>query len=253
MTKKLVPLLFVGMALALSKCSENENPGYPIEPYIEHIAIKFTDTPNLHDAQTIDVTFSYRDGDADLGLPYTPEYLNDPFHFTSFFRKSDGSPLHADITLSDGYPYDDLIQFTDRESPPFDTIPSTNQYDCRYWYYHEGKYLYHQRNENHFNLIVKFLYSNDGLNFIEFDWRELVCHDFNARFPDLSGARKNSTISSGPFNIQLKNNLEGKITYTMLSTGFKALFGGKKLKISLQIKDRALNRSNLIVTDILEL
>jgi len=38
----------------------------------------------------------------------------------------------------------------------------------------------------------------------------------------------------------------------MLSTGFKALFGGKKLKLSIQVKDRALNRSNIIETDVLE-
>ncbi|MBX2955189.1 MAG: hypothetical protein KF846_03470 [Cyclobacteriaceae bacterium] len=252
MTKKLIPLVMIGLALSLSKCSDEESPRYPAEPYIEFISAKFTEIPDVTEPDKIDVTFYYRDGDSDLGLAYSTEYTSDPFHFTSFFRKSDGSPLHADITLSGEYPFDDLIQFTDRESPPFDTIPSTNQYDCRYWYYHEGKYLYHQRNENYFNLIVKFLYSNDGLNFTEFDWRELVCHDFNARFPDLSGARKNSSISSGPFNIQLKNNLEGKITYTMLSTGFKALFGGKKLKLSIQVKDRALNRSNIIETDVLE-
>lgn len=242
----------IGLTLSLSKCSDEESPRYPAEPYIEFISVKFTEIPDVTELDKIDVTFYYRDGDSDLGLAYSTEYTSDPFHFTWFYRKTDGSPITSDQVLFNGASIDDLIQFTDRDSPPFDTIPSSNEYDCRYWFYHDGKYLYHKRNENHFNIIVKFLYSDNGLNFTEFDWRALVCYDYNGRFPDLSGARKNSTISAGPFIIQVKNNFEGKVTYTMLSTGFKPLFGGKKLKLSIQVKDRALNRSNIIETDVLE-
>lgn len=253
MIRKLVPLLFVGLSFLLSKCSEEETPNYPIEPYIEFRSIKFTETPDVTEPDEIALTFYYRDGDSNLGLDQSLEYQSDPFHHAYFFRKIDGSPVTSDHFFFKEASIDDLIQYSDLDFPPYDTIPYVNKYDCKYWYYYENKFLYYQINENHFNILVKFFWSDNGINFIELDWMELICHTLNGRFPDLSEAKNNSTISSGPFTIQVKNNFEGKITYTIQSNGFKPLFGGKKLKISIQIKDRALNNSNIIETDILEL
>jgi hypothetical protein len=100
--------------------------------------------------------------------------------------------------------------------------------------------LYFQLNPDHNNIEVDFLVKNPNGTFTEFDWRK----EFN--FP-------NCGISfDGRFPILYKDRpgapLEGRIRYGMGSIGFKVLFGLKTLKLRVQIKDRALNKSNIIET-----
>ena len=93
MIRKLVPLLFVCLSLLLSKCSEDENPNYPIEPYIEFRSIQFIDTPLDSYPDTIKLILYYRDGDDDLGLDGNVEYINDPFHPYDFYFENGNGEL----------------------------------------------------------------------------------------------------------------------------------------------------------------
>ncbi|NBP69341.1 MAG: hypothetical protein EBR30_05130 [Cytophagia bacterium] len=98
--------------------------------------------------------------------------------------------------------------------------------------------LYFEFNPNHYNIEVDFLVEDRGnplaINgFVEYDWRKQFCTTYDGRFPQLSD-------SSTP--------LDGILTYSMGSTGFKTIFGSRTLKLKVSIKDRQLNRSNEIST-----
>lgn len=110
--------------------------------------------------------------------------------------------------------------------------------------------LYFQYNLNYNNIFIRFHTSNDGVSYSEFSWEDQFCQTYNGRLPILT--TDSNKIKFGLFQIVKKNKFEGEIKYSLISTGFKPLFGGKKLKLTVQIKDRALNESNLVETNILE-
>jgi hypothetical protein len=93
MIRKLVPILFVGLSLLLSKCSEDENPNYPIEPYIEFRSIQFIETPAIIDPDTIKLIFYFRDGDDDIGLNYDLEHYNFPYHLFEYYLENGSDSL----------------------------------------------------------------------------------------------------------------------------------------------------------------
>jgi hypothetical protein len=106
-------------------------------------------------------------------------------------------------------------------------------------YYQLRDTLYFARNPNHNNIEVDFFYKEpnnpqagpDG--FVELDWFKTYCAPFDGRFPFLSNH---------------ENSLEGTLSYAMISTGFQSIFSVKTMKLRIQIKDRALNKSNTLVT-----
>jgi hypothetical protein len=99
-------------------------------------------------------------------------------------------------------------------------------------YYLVQDSLYAVLNPDHYNIEVDF-FVKEGSTFVEFDWRKEFCTTFDGRFPILSDN---------------ENALDGTLKYNMESRGFKILFGDKTLKLRIEIKDRALNRSNVIET-----
>lgn len=105
--------------------------------------------------------------------------------------------------------------------------------------------LLYAENENHNNILVEY-YVKEGENFVEFDWLEAFCIDYNGRFPFLEKQR--GTIEAGPFTIKAKTPWEGEITYAMVSTGFLPIFSTKEMKLRITIKDRALHTSNVLET-----
>jgi hypothetical protein len=115
-----------------------------------------------------------------------------------------------------------------------DTLASqTNQY------YQIKDTVYFRINPNHYNIEIDYLYKDpgnpnaDAQGFVEFDWFKGFCQTFDGRFPFLTDK---------------DNSLEGTLSYAMISTGFVASFSIKTLKLRIQIKDRALNRSNVVET-----
>lgn len=99
--------------------------------------------------------------------------------------------------------------------------------------------VYFKTNPNHYNIEVDFLVNEpshpeaDATGFREFDWRKEFCTTYDGRFSQLSDTN---------------TPLDGIITYSMVSTGFRTVFSVKKMKLRISIKDRALNVSNVILT-----
>ncbi|HET9053136.1 MAG TPA: hypothetical protein VFM90_03115, partial [Cyclobacteriaceae bacterium] len=94
-------------------------------------------------------------------------------------------------------------------------------------------------NPNHYNIEIKF-WQVQGNNFVEYDWFEEYCITFNGRFT--TSLRDLPTYPTRP--------IEGNLRYAMGSTSFRAVFGNSQLRISARIRDRALNVSNTVYTDV---
>lgn len=113
-------------------------------------------------------------------------------------------------------------------------------------YYQIWEPLLYQLNENHYNILIEFFVSDDGINFSEYNWFEEFWISFNGRFPLLE--RYTGQINSGPFKIKAKTPWVGEITYSMVNPSFLAIFSTKTMKLKVTIKDRALHSSNVIET-----
>jgi hypothetical protein len=229
------------LIILLFGCQDDPDESYPIEPQIQFSKIDYgVGLPTSYD--TLSLTFSFTDGDEDFGLNYdSPQDLLPPYQEGFFFLKTTGERITSDKLLNNEIPAGELIKYSDRSNPPFDSLPALSS--CNdYWYYDlSAEAFYFQRNENHYNFFVKFYYQDNNGDFVELDLRDQFCLTFDARIPPRKG-------QVGPFNITMANSRKGKITYSMVSAGFVTLFGDKKMKLEFSIQDRALHRSNIIET-----
>lgn len=102
-------------------------------------------------------------------------------------------------------------------------------------YYQIRDTLYYTPNPNHYNIEVDFLVKDPSApgGFTEFDWREQYCTTYDGRFP---------VFADG------ENSVDGTLRYSMTSFSFTTIFSIKTLKLRVSIKDRALNRSNVVET-----
>jgi hypothetical protein len=93
-------------------------------------------------------------------------------------------------------------------------------------------------NQNYYNLDAELYTYNpshpkaDEDGFAPYDWAKLRCSTIDGRFPFLSDTEK---------------TLEGDLTYGVKTTGLND-FLGQPIKFSIQITDRALNKSDLLKT-----
>ena len=212
-------------------------PEFPPEPAITFVNVEFkeaTDPPSARD--TLALTIHFTDGDGDLGL--APEEDGDESLYRQrnyFFNEENG----------------DTLQWND---PQVADIPYEFPYTCLNWELVLRGYtevdgvrtpdfdtLYYEINDNHYNITVDFFYKPDGqAEWEELDWRlfrEPSCGEtFDGRFPILYEEEE----AGFP--------LEGDMRYTMVSDGFLSLFGADSMRLEVEIKDRALNRSNKLVT-----
>lgn len=170
-----------------------------------------------------------------------PTY-NFPATCTSYnFRKVliEGEDLNVLRSTTDPSKFDPYIKFTD-------TISFMGKR-----FYEIEDTLYFKVNPDHYNIEVDFLVKDpqnpkaDASGFVEYDWRVDGCdlrnnvgQTYDARFTLLSDR-------SGP--------LEGTLKYTMNSLAFTETFTTRILKLRVQIKDHARNKSNLIETPEFEL
>ena len=202
-------------------------PEFPIEPTIGYNNIEFKEGA-FQDSLIIYISF--QDGDGDLGLD--PIETQEPYNDVWYFNIG---------TSENPIP----LSYSDRFTPPFDTLPPyefpytcTNYTTSHGFTQYEGDTLYFQSNPDHFNIFVEYFVRKNG-EWTEFDWAlsfDPQCNDnFDGRFPLLG-----DDDSDTP--------LEGILRYGMVSGGFEALFRLDTLKLRLQIKDRALNNSNIIET-----
>lgn len=119
--------------------------------------------------------------------------------------------------------------------PDVKLVDSIRGSDGQIAYYQIQDTLYYTTNPNHYNIEVEFLVKDPSEpgGFKVFDWHEEYCTTFNGRFPVFSDK---------------KSSLDGTLRYTMTSIGFEEQFSTKTLKLRVGIKDRQLNKSNVIET-----
>ncbi len=221
--------LFAIILTGVSACFNP--PEFPVEPQIEFESIEYKEYGTGFDTEfdSLILTISFKDGDGDLGLD--PSENDEPYN-NKFYFIAGGQYITYE---------------TKRTNPNYDTLPAfVKPYNCINWeIYKENNVvkdtLYFQLNPDYYNITIEFLVKNSDGTFTEFDWEEAFNYPFcggtfNGRFPILFKDK-----SGAP--------LEGIIRYGMGSTGFKVFFSTKTLKLRVQIKDRALNRSNFIETN----
>ncbi len=91
--------------------------------------------------------------------------------------------------------------------------------------------LLYRPNPNHYNIEIKFYRFISG-NYVEYDFFSQHCITYNGRFPYIGSAHSGT-------------GAEGVIRYAMASTSFISIFGSERWRISIRIRDRALNSSNV--------
>lgn len=255
-------------------------PQFPSVPEIVFQKVKFCDVNNNSLPDSIIISLNFKDGDGDLGLDtQNPLYSSSPFNYANFFQTNSNGELlpitttagqlkqpSGEITLIDVLDIADpakgnLVFARTRKNPLYSNLPV---YSCVDYEYREfiiderdkivlgdspknivdtiktadANYLlvkdtlYIQSNPNHYNIEIDFLVETSS-GFVHYDFRKEFCTTFDGRFPILT--EKNSA-------------LDGTLTYAMESRGFLILFGGKTLKLRIQVKDQALHLSNIIET-----
>ena len=198
--------------LGLMAC--NRAPELPVIPVIDfqEVIFKEVDGPD-----SLIVSIYFEDGDGDLGL--TSFDITDPFQPYDVVLDENGDTIRIG-SRPDLPPYNpiDYIIIRDRDGNAVDTVLV-------------------ELNENHYNFFVRFFTKKNG-QYTEFDWRDPPYYQtFDGRFPLL-----NRDISDG----QLRERpLEGELRYGMTSSGWLFLFRDS-LKLTIQIQDRSLNRSNVV-------
>lgn len=267
-------LLLFGISMGVTACFNP--PEFPITPEIDFEGIYFREARAVGERDSLVLTISFRDGNGDLGLSSTD--IEPPYHDLDYYLATPGGDT---VALKKETVYLELPQFvqvppgvtgklvtarTAREPLYDNLIPQyiDDHTSCTYYTYtavlvDEGDKeiiadaavdtvlsfngipdiyvlldtFYYKRNPNYANIEVEF-WIKEGSGYKLFDWEKEFCTiSFNQRFPVLSE-------KEGP--------LEGSLQYAMVTSGMKALFSIKPMKLRVRIRDRSLNISNEIET-----
>lgn len=282
-------VLFCFCTLFVSACFDP--PEFSTTPHIEFRGIKFRDPGTANQELILEIDF--RDGDGDLGLssiadtefPYHSEYyyLHDGL--------GDTIPIIAQRYIdSDGIIYTILnaqdlpgkiVTSKTRTLPNYGHLPAydpnfsclnyktvttiiieddiipgvlvpLSSIDASYEIQDTlliagGNYalikdlLYYRNNPNAYNIEVRFWQFVSG-SYVEYDWYKFNdCQNFFGQF-------ETSASSNYP-----KRPIEGTLQYRMANSSFKSTFGSRKIRVSVRIRDRALNVSNTVQSPIFEL
>jgi hypothetical protein len=252
-------------------------PEFPNTPEITFEDIRFIDVANISAPDTLVVKIRFKDGDGDLGIdPQNPQFSDPPYQYADYFQAtgngnfntitSNAGVLSAnntqtiiDVLNIENPAAGKLVYPRTRKQSGYATLPD---YSCVNYEYKEfvieandlaalgttasirdtvsnGAYfivqdtLYVKPNPNHYNIEVDFFVKVSQNEFQEFDWREEFCTTFDGRF---------GILSDNP------RAMDGTLSYSMTSVGFKELFGGKTIKLRIKIRDQALNESNEVET-----
>lgn len=254
-TSGLVMIVFLGLVSCFNP------PEYPNTPEIEYSGATFVDVPE----GTVDklgfaipdsllVVVKFKDGDGDIGATDDPDDNGGKYAERYYFNLKDGKRYYLASTGSaiQIASSADFIKYkTKRTNSSYDTLPEfIKPYNCINWQIVEQPAVgttpaktidtvYFQLNSNHYNIFVDFLkLKNDGSgDFEEYDFRKELCTTYDGRIPILAKEQGSDTP------------LQGSINYWMKGSGFKLVFSNTPMKLRIQIQDRALNKSNIIVSE----
>jgi hypothetical protein len=88
MRQRTIVCVILSVLIPLS-CDQDEPPSYPVEPFIKNASLEFI-RGSFFD--TLALTFTFRDGDFDLGFSHSEiADRNSPYHFLNFFTESNGA------------------------------------------------------------------------------------------------------------------------------------------------------------------
>ena len=193
--------------LLLLSC--NKPPELPIVPTIDfdHVSFAEADGPD-----SLIVFINFKDGDGDLGLNADEnEWPYEPYDVVT--DNNGDTILFGSRPGLPAYNPIDYVIDRDNNGNPIDTVLV-------------------KINENHYNYFIHFFQKYNG-TYTEFIWEAAPYYQtFNGRFPILNTSEK-----SRP--------LEGQLRYALVSQGWLGLFRDT-MKISVQIQDRALHKSNVV-------
>ena len=249
MKKSRKNLLIVAIFFALA-CHEQDEV-YLDEPRIEFLDIAFKKGGNgVRDS--LKLTIQLTDGNLDFGLESSD--LDFPYQPSFYYSKDDGQKVSSDKLKRGEIEPESLIQLRDRSTPPYDTLPLPES-SCHYYDYQTGtigqfehSYLYFEANENRNNIFIDFYYENVDGSFSEYDWFQETCTTFDGRIFPTNTLSVDEVRIRGPFSAKMISPKKLRITYDMTSLGFTKVFGSKKIKLRVYVKDQALNTSNIIET-----
>lgn len=218
----------------------------PIVPSISFRDIEFVRSNNASEPDLLILKIDFQDGDGDLGLTATD--IDPPYQPVNYAYDDNGKLLTIRSRSNPKYtwlpPYESYYVCTNYTDPTqtlyfpasvvdntFNIVETVQRNGGTYYGIRDK--IYFETNPNHFNITVDFLMW-DGSAFTEFDFRKEYCNQsFDGRFPPLQDG---------------DDTLEGTLSYAMTSRGFEAIFGIKRLKLRVAIKDRALHESKTIET-----
>ncbi len=206
-------LLTAIAAILIISCEKP--PELPFTPSITFESVRYAPGPNGFDSLIVSVAFE--DGNGDLGL--TGSDNSPPYQPLNYPRNSQG----------------DFILFGDPEAPTvYNVCDFVTNLDVTGDDILDTVYV--EINQNSFNIEVDFFLKRNG-EYEEFEWRRefgpFSCITFDGRYPPLNTA-------------EFERPLAGSLSYSMISSGFVPLFGNDTLQLRIQIKDRALNVSNIV-------
>ncbi len=258
MNKFSAAVLFSFSLLALESCFDP--PVYPNIPEISFKNIRFVETEGQ---DSLILSFDFQDGDGDIGLGQTD--VAPPFHSFNYVVDStarfftdpnigldfiDPETIRVVEFGDDGnkspyYLISDYLTFEGIYSEDDLVLPS---YSCADYTFvpdldndttgaDKADTILIQANEFLSNIFVKFLRKRNG-----------NLEDITASFaPDACSPPFNSRI---PIFDQdnLGRPLRGSIDYPMISSGFISQFLNDSILIEFYIYDRALNKSNVVVS-----
>lgn len=233
------------IALMVTSCLKV--PEYPDTPSIEFDNVYFKQGDNQNVFDSLFVSIKFKDGDGDLGL--NDAFSTDPYNATWYFLKN-GTPVDINSGFNSGRPADDFITLSDRNTPPYDTLPT---YEFPYFCYNylidtldnnDVDTFYVHPNLDHYNIFVDFYVRKNG-QYYYYDWLTEFApqcgESYYGRFPVLNrDENDNTSLKERP--------LEGTLAYRIVGVRILDIFKNDTLKLEIKIKDRALNESNTVET-----
>jgi hypothetical protein len=249
------------MGLFLLSCFDP--PEYSNIPAIEYESVSFIDVNDVSDPDSLILVVRFKDGDGDMGLdadffgdtlfPYNPQFFFDtiqsptvPYYYPEEEFWMGNPQFRPENPVFITYETYRTKRYGWKSKLLVDTLPPfVKPYNCINWVIrsvnNKVDTFYFERNPYHYNFHVDFLVKNPNGTFTEFDWTKEFTYPncgitLDGRFPILSKDLSRAAA------------LDGKIRYSMGSTGFNFLFSIKTLKLRVTVFDRSLNESNVVET-----
>ena len=226
------------LMLTLSLQCREDSDSVAIEPVILSSSGQFVQGFFV---DTLRITFTFADGDGDVGLDFdNPQHKRHPYERSFYYLKSTGERISSD-KLDDGeVTIADLITYEDRHTPPFDTLPALS--NCKYEPISDNAQsieVYRTENPDHWNFEVRFFEEETPGNFVRRTWPDAVCGPFYGLIP---------TKSHPIFRLRDLGSGRKEVIYSFVGSVWSVLFQDTRVQLELQIKDRALHVSKPVKT-----